>query len=997
MTTYKGVKITGTSTTAKAFPKSGVSNAKVGDYYLNTSTGHRYYCSTKGNPSDARWRYNDTPINGIPDIAPTKMTAPKRGSGYTFSSTWEIPKKLTAETNPHRGTKLTFIAEVAFAQGSKQNRISRVSGLAISAKSGSANLNSFKAGKDTYTRQSFWPYTDRKITEIAFVVYPANKIGSGNNFAGLSTKVSEPKPPTLSAATIDQNGIVSCTITPAANDGARERLRTQYEIEVLDSSAGSTWEAVETGYITGDSASTKSYDVQNWQVAGKYVQVRFRARSQGWGGDSAWTSYKQHVVGWPAETTISSISIFSENVTDIATINLTTNSASTSPSDQIRLMILKSTDIDNEAEAILSDEWDSTDSVDNAKSKALSCTIDQLMPERGKHTWVRVKSWHDIEGIFYVYSKPVEVTQLYKPLTTASDEIKIISASKGADGTRAVVLVAWNKDGADNYDGTELSWSDDKDAWRSNVPPSTLDCTESDGEYVDESVSPSVTYHDSRTSVLKDLKEGAPLYVKARRYSDDGASRVYGPYSEVETVIPSLAASSVVLKAEPYVAAGSDVPFSWVFAGTGEQTAWEIDRVSDGSFVDGGNGPLCFASVDAEQAADKAENGILNVYVAVSTGSERVSSDPVKVAIVEPPAISVSVSDLAAQPLSFVVTCSSSTCGIAAGVIANGSNGERATKREAQLEGDTVWTDFIESPLWSASGSVYAATVTLPEGADFRDGASYELRVQAVESQTGLRSEEAVAGFTVDWERKAVEPPDTIEVEAEVIDDDGVIRRIASISLAPPTLDASGEAYDDTAGDVYDIYRVTGDGAQLIGESYPLDAVAVDEYAPFGEATHLYRIVLRTVDGDTEWADYDYYLEGGCLRFDFDGESHSYVELPWDVVVSDSYAKDFASIRKMDGTTDGAWGNGIDRDSQLEAKIIRFDEAEDADAVRDLARCPSAVYVRTQIGTAFVANVDVSPIKLEEGVLFACTINAHEVGMTDRFMLPPIEEEEGNG
>ena len=36
---YKGTKITGTSTTAKVFRKSGIKNAHVGDTYLNTQKG----------------------------------------------------------------------------------------------------------------------------------------------------------------------------------------------------------------------------------------------------------------------------------------------------------------------------------------------------------------------------------------------------------------------------------------------------------------------------------------------------------------------------------------------------------------------------------------------------------------------------------------------------------------------------------------------------------------------------------------------------------------------------------------------------------------------------------------------------------------------------------------------------------------------------------------------------------------------------------------------
>ena len=54
---YTGTGITGTSTTATVFSGSGVSSAKVGDMYLNTSTQNTYRCTTAGAASAAKWVY----------------------------------------------------------------------------------------------------------------------------------------------------------------------------------------------------------------------------------------------------------------------------------------------------------------------------------------------------------------------------------------------------------------------------------------------------------------------------------------------------------------------------------------------------------------------------------------------------------------------------------------------------------------------------------------------------------------------------------------------------------------------------------------------------------------------------------------------------------------------------------------------------------------------------------------------------------------------------
>lgn len=52
---YSGTGITGTSQTETVFPNSGVSDAKIGDMYLNTSSGNTYRCTVRGIPAVAKW------------------------------------------------------------------------------------------------------------------------------------------------------------------------------------------------------------------------------------------------------------------------------------------------------------------------------------------------------------------------------------------------------------------------------------------------------------------------------------------------------------------------------------------------------------------------------------------------------------------------------------------------------------------------------------------------------------------------------------------------------------------------------------------------------------------------------------------------------------------------------------------------------------------------------------------------------------------------------
>lgn len=74
---YNGTGVTGTSTTGTVFSDSGVSSARVGDMYLNTSTGAVYECTTAGAASAAKWAYKGS-IKGV-----TGSQGPKGDKGDT--------------------------------------------------------------------------------------------------------------------------------------------------------------------------------------------------------------------------------------------------------------------------------------------------------------------------------------------------------------------------------------------------------------------------------------------------------------------------------------------------------------------------------------------------------------------------------------------------------------------------------------------------------------------------------------------------------------------------------------------------------------------------------------------------------------------------------------------------------------------------------------------------------------------------------------------------
>lgn len=100
---YNGTGVTGTSTTGTVFSGSGVSSARVGDMYLNTSTGAVYECTTAGAASAAKWAYKGS-IKGATgsqgpkgDKGDTGAQGPQGEKGDTGA---QGPKGETGETGP---------------------------------------------------------------------------------------------------------------------------------------------------------------------------------------------------------------------------------------------------------------------------------------------------------------------------------------------------------------------------------------------------------------------------------------------------------------------------------------------------------------------------------------------------------------------------------------------------------------------------------------------------------------------------------------------------------------------------------------------------------------------------------------------------------------------------------------------------------------------------------------------------------------------------------
>ena len=958
-------------------------------------------------------------ITKKPTLAVTGLGAPTRGTGnnkYLMSATWKVPSSLTNQNRDDRAEQLGLFWYLGLDTADPRRKVM----VGTSATSSGFNLNGSAIGSTTYHRTSFYPVTSRKLHYVTFKIMAKNSKGWGPVVTQVR-KFLVPRVPTIAALAFDtERGKITTTVTTNEGVDYQERYDTRYTVTVTNPFVNGG-KAKNTS--DGSSTSTSiplSYDAAQYMqlTYDQYIKIVVTAWARGFKGDSA-KATRTLYVSFPAKPTIKGVDVSSRSATGKCTVRINTNSSVTHPVDKVMLQYAADVEY-TDASDIPGTAWEDTEIVDNASCTALAMPVSDLLPSRGNHTWVRVVSYHLHEDILFRYSEPAMVKALETPATPAAQiNIEILSAQAGEDGESAVVQLGWNADGQDDFTGTELTWSDSEDTWKSTEEPNKHEFTWTDGKiykktedtsivsgktyytrsgegtdddpYVYTAVaSPSashldeyyeVEYNDSATITIKGLKEGSKYFIKARRYLE-ADNEQFSAYSSTATVFTSEAPEAIVAKADKYVAKGDPLAVYWNFAGNGIQTEWQIVD-SNGTVIANGQGSAGGTQISAERLEEVAVDNSITYTVQASTGSGFVVSEEHTLTIIEQPTLSVTApATLTAQPYSFTAT-TNNLCDLTVIVTSQGISGQFPEGILTQTSGDTIHSD-VYAPVWTESNGIYTATVTLPDGLAFWNGGKYTLSVTATDRTTGLSSATVTPEFVVNWADPAVDPDGAVTLTPiDTTDTDGYHRLAVQLDLTPPE--------DCNEDDVYDIYRMDGDTVKLIGEGFPLTHTTADEYAPFGNAALKYRVALRTVDGDVSFADIEYTLPCDSLRFDWDGGS---IEFPYNLAISDKYEKDVDFRQHMDGSVDGYWNPNITRTASLNTDVIILKQAREIELTRNLARYPGAVFVRTPNGNAYAADVQVSNMDSENKHITAVAIDATEVGLTQEFMLPIPEEEE---
>lgn len=936
----------------------------------------------------------DVSISKKPDGTVARLTTPKRNANtQTFTSTWSIPSSHTSGSNGARATGITCDWQLELSSG---NPWIRDTG-STSFTSSTLRLNSdwkFSDGK-RYDRSDFWPYGKDRLYSVTCWVRETNSKGNGE-WNKLKRDIQYPRDPVISEPEMSEQAGSAGNIHVRVdwdkdNSGYHDADRCQYWIMVTDTTAGGERvehaSGVRGGSAEGDAQSFElSYDAVNRMKLSwtDYIKVEFQAKAQGWRGNSNLKT-RTFYVAYPNVPSITAVDVSDTRATGKVTAMLDLNVEKTHPVTGCVLEKLVGTEAQTADEATAADSWQETGAQDDGECSALAVAAEELLSGTtpGKSVWVRVKSWAHTEDIFYRYSEPWRVTELETPAGyTEPSDIAILSLIPGADGKSAVLTVGWNEETPKT--GTEVSWSEDANAWKSTKQPSTYLCTWNDGSVTD--------YTGTATVYIQGLEKGTKYYVKARRYRDIDGDVTYSNYAQdVGVVMPVDAPEGVTLITPEFVARGEGIPCTWTYDSDAMQTAWQLVSGTLETEVDDTVTPSIITETFTEEAVlysgTDATGGCIvpasrigdveqaALAVRVSTGGEWVQSKPKVVRIADAPVLGLSVADvLTAQPIEVSFMCST-IADVALVVTAQGAAGSFPGGDRTQLAGDTVFSDLV-TPEWSNG----AATYTLPAGLDLWDGASYTVTARATDTETGLSSEVATDGFTVEWAHQAPAPTDAIAVTPHDDVADGFRTLWCAISL-PVT-----QGMADT--DVYDVYRVTADNSYLVASGVEAGGTVEDHYAPYGGGS--YRVAVRTADGDVDWNDYTYTLEADQLRVDFGPQ---YVELPYNVTIGDAYAKDFEGRAHLGAAVqEGYWNENVSRKASFATDVLVVDGAT-VDSLRALARYDGPCFVRMPNGCAYQANIDVSGLDgAYNSAAYAVALDGQEVALTDYMAEVPAAE-----
>lgn len=521
------------------------------------------------------------------------------------------------------------------------------------------------------------------------------------------------------------------------------------------------------------------------------------------------------------------------------------------------------------------------------------------------------------------------------------------------------VQISWDWSWAEAT-ATEISWADHSDAWMSNSEPTVY------------------TVNNTKASQwnITGLSPGT-WYFRLRFVNEQDGQTKYGTYSE--TIEQTLSSAPVTpnLEVEPSVITkDGEVTCYWVYGsndGTGQMGGYIHE-----AFINETTGEITYSEQPIGEANGEIQNVVLSAeklgwipgethllaVTVMSASGESCDgfSSPVPVSIADelvPEVLSTSLVEYTKETTDeedepFVETkVALDTLPLVMNVAGVGESGtitvhiSRAEEYHNDRPDESTYDGYI--------GEIVATKERNGDGeirieADdilgfLDDTASYNIRV-ILSDNLGQKAElDPPIEFEVHWDEQALQPSATLEFDPD-----------NEVMFITPTAEEIRE------GASFDIYRLSADSPVLIYEGATHDETYVDPYPTIGDSGG-YRIVYKSKYGDYideynvfAWEDYatEFYVSGTIINF-----GNNILYLPYNVTISNQWAKDFKETKYLGGAIQGDWNPAVSKTVSISTDIPLEYEPDAIQLTRRLASYAGECHIRTQDGSNFAANVSV--------------------------------------
>lgn len=487
------------------------------------------------------------------------------------------------------------------------------------------------------------------------------------------------------------------------------------------------------------------------------------------------------------------------------------------------------------------------------------------------------------------------------------------------------VQVKWTNNWS-NANAVQITWSDDPDAWDSNLQPN---------EFMVENTA-------TTAFLIAGLALGKIWYFRLRavHLSEDGLEPdVYGPWcaSLVAVDLTETPDAPSVWVDESAIAPGDAVTVHWAYVSNDDTNQAKATIYIDNTATYTVNSAVQSYTFIPSWANNTTHT--IKVKTLSESGKESAQSSAVSVKVA--PALSLTVStslvsnELRAMPLTVTATGAGTGGKTMVSIVRDGnySAGRPDDDKSDGFDGETIYTRTFSGPISSQAINLADLVGRLD------DGCYYKL-VVTIASSIG-QTARSVIRFKVAWTHQPEIPTGTVTA---------LTGGVAQITVDQPSNYASG--------DYCQIYRLSKDKPELIIDDGAYATAYVDPYPASGGG---YRIVNVTKNGDylganyPAWVDKAHSIETDELIVDFDEQQ---VRLPYNIKLSSTWKKDFERTTYLNGAVKGDWNRGTTMDASIGTVTLRTDD-DRIGLMRALAAYPGVCHVRTPDGASYAADVQV--------------------------------------